>query len=816
MSFQTVPANDRISGPYAANAGQDQFNFDFPAYQSSEIAVQIISNGTRSFLVLGLDYNLTLNTNGNGGIVTLLLASAVGDVITIFGTTSTGRETAFDPRGDFTATEVNRQLNRLHMLAQEAARDLQSTLRFSPGITASPLANNPTLEDRYIGISAAGDEVIFLAGNAIDGLTGQVTSIEELRGVTKQQLRSAVLVSDPLRGGLFIWRTGDFGALASADTIGLEYVTSATTPSSVGIWQRYFDGPILARWADLPPSPAQSAATDLIVRNLIQYCAQRRYPIDFTGMIITPYTAQSYAPTGAKWHYNWSNLTWVNLVGANNQALIKIDAPKPAAHLTTVTSDQVAGRYTFNVASPVALSSGQRILIITGSTIREAFNSLASHVSQWAIVKRVDGNVVTLWESLQFNLDMTAGPIVIYDASRPTEVTHDNVAFTGPVNLSGGGVHLGVHYCQVNKSCMHHEYASTTGVYYEWCGFNEAVSLTYHKITFGYPLAFYGCDQPKFDRVSGDFSRHVISFGEGEAIAIGAPVNGNRTVMGWDLSGGDISGYGLTNSVFDTHQGHRSGHIRSIMGRTNPDLSGYPGTIEGGQTTDAVTMESGGVWRFDHIDVSGCYAGFSVQYYSGPPGAMMTSYSIGHLKIDGTFDSVLGLSLENRDMLSVYERFAVSIQRYDFANCAPIKLDCDNETNGGGIDLHIGSMSGVQTVARNAIETSCSPQGTINIHIDYADIDCQSPNGSHMTVACYGGTFTAANPTVPGVRCYIGNGYIRRTGASPVGAVLTRAYDAVNIFGPGVQFIKKEATALAVQNSGIGQSLRVSTSVQGA
>lgn len=139
MAFQTVPVNDRISGPYVASLGQTSFGFDFPAFQPSEVIVTRERAGSTEQLDLNFDYSLVIDIEGAGGTVTLLSGALAGDRIAILGKTSTGRETFFDPRGEFLATEVNRQLNRLHMLAQEQARDLASSLRFPPDVAVNPL-----------------------------------------------------------------------------------------------------------------------------------------------------------------------------------------------------------------------------------------------------------------------------------------------------------------------------------------------------------------------------------------------------------------------------------------------------------------------------------------------------------------------------------------------------------------------------------------------------------------------------------------------------------------------------------------------------
>jgi hypothetical protein len=160
MAFQTVPVNDRISGPYVASLGQTSFGFDFPAYQTSEIVVTRERAGNEVQLALNFDYSLVVDINGAGGTVTLLNGALAGDRISILGQTSTGRETSFDPRGEFLATEVNRQLNRLHMLVQELLRDLSGVLRGRAGEVLTPLPPASQRASRALGFDVAGNPSI--------------------------------------------------------------------------------------------------------------------------------------------------------------------------------------------------------------------------------------------------------------------------------------------------------------------------------------------------------------------------------------------------------------------------------------------------------------------------------------------------------------------------------------------------------------------------------------------------------------------------------------------------------------------------------
>jgi hypothetical protein len=75
---------------------------------------------------------------------------------------------------------------------------------------------------------------------AEDFNSGVVTSIAELKALDTTKVTVATL-TEAGRSGIFIWRTGDYGAHITADTNNGVYVKADAIASSVGAWVRDFD-----------------------------------------------------------------------------------------------------------------------------------------------------------------------------------------------------------------------------------------------------------------------------------------------------------------------------------------------------------------------------------------------------------------------------------------------------------------------------------------------------------------------------------------------------------------------------------------------
>lgn len=121
MTITTIAANDRIAGPFTATDGQTVFSFDFPIYDDGDITVTRVRDDAEATLLLDTDYTVTGAGEATGGTIVLGTGAEEDDEITITGTMPTVRATAFETNGDLTAGDLNMELNRLVIMAQEVA-----------------------------------------------------------------------------------------------------------------------------------------------------------------------------------------------------------------------------------------------------------------------------------------------------------------------------------------------------------------------------------------------------------------------------------------------------------------------------------------------------------------------------------------------------------------------------------------------------------------------------------------------------------------------------------------------------------------------
>lgn len=69
---------------------------------------------------------------------------------------------------------------------------------------------------------------------------GQISNIDP-------GIQQALVLSEPGREGLFVWKTGDFSEQVASDTCQGVYVASQIAPTS-GVWMRAFEGPVSVKW----------------------------------------------------------------------------------------------------------------------------------------------------------------------------------------------------------------------------------------------------------------------------------------------------------------------------------------------------------------------------------------------------------------------------------------------------------------------------------------------------------------------------------------------------------------------------------------
>ena len=149
--------NTASRNQYTATASQTVFPYTFEIIQDNDITVDqggtILSEGTH-YTVSGVGVD-------TGGNITLITGATSGDIITIYRSMALERLTDYQQNGDFLATEVNDDLDRLWMAQQQLDTNLGSAIR--PSITDSvlnstntELANVTTRANKALGFTATG------------------------------------------------------------------------------------------------------------------------------------------------------------------------------------------------------------------------------------------------------------------------------------------------------------------------------------------------------------------------------------------------------------------------------------------------------------------------------------------------------------------------------------------------------------------------------------------------------------------------------------------------------------------------------------
>lgn len=115
---------------YTAAGGEPSFDYDFPIFDKDDLkALQITDTGVVSTLVEGTDFTLSGVGNADGGTMTFDLgvypSGATADYrYTLYRDRAISRGTDFLTGGDFKASTVNKELDKIIMMLQQNERDI--------------------------------------------------------------------------------------------------------------------------------------------------------------------------------------------------------------------------------------------------------------------------------------------------------------------------------------------------------------------------------------------------------------------------------------------------------------------------------------------------------------------------------------------------------------------------------------------------------------------------------------------------------------------------------------------------------------------
>lgn len=119
-----LPGDARVK-QYTASGGQTVFIYDFLVYAPVEILVQQDS----TTLILTTDYTVQDAGEDAGGTITLVVGATDGDIITLTGNSMIERDTEFTEGGDFLASAINGEYDKLDNITSEILTDQGQNFR---------------------------------------------------------------------------------------------------------------------------------------------------------------------------------------------------------------------------------------------------------------------------------------------------------------------------------------------------------------------------------------------------------------------------------------------------------------------------------------------------------------------------------------------------------------------------------------------------------------------------------------------------------------------------------------------------------------
>jgi len=213
----------------ATESVNTEFTYSFPIFEDLDLKVYI----GKVEKTLTTDYTVSGAGTDNGGTVTLTTAAATGDIITIYRDMPVARTSDYQNNGDFLASTINDDLDKLVMMVQQVEEMHESrTIMLAPMAEGSLTHIEGSKADRankYIAFTANGD-VSYTAGTTSDIVPGQ-TGIDLVAANTPQDGRDALDVYSKAQTpmyGYVPWTLGNnFGVIPVTNSSGETKVGSS-------------------------------------------------------------------------------------------------------------------------------------------------------------------------------------------------------------------------------------------------------------------------------------------------------------------------------------------------------------------------------------------------------------------------------------------------------------------------------------------------------------------------------------------------------------------------------------------------------------
>ncbi len=118
---------------FTATGGEGSITYDFPIFASSELLVELqsVAGAAKTTLVEVTDYTVNNVGEEDGGTITLVVAATLNEVYTLTGALPESRTTDFQQAGQFRASTVNREFDRMAIMIQQLRRDMDRAARMA-------------------------------------------------------------------------------------------------------------------------------------------------------------------------------------------------------------------------------------------------------------------------------------------------------------------------------------------------------------------------------------------------------------------------------------------------------------------------------------------------------------------------------------------------------------------------------------------------------------------------------------------------------------------------------------------------------------
>jgi len=254
----TISTETRKAGPYSCNGSQTVFSFAFRVFASSEVVVTLAdANGVETVLVLNTHYTVSLNADQDanpGGSVTTIGASspyASGNTITLTSDVADTQGVDLPSGGPWSATVVERALDRLTVLVQQVRLLVTGALRqpVSDAVAIGALPTKTARLGKFLAFDGTNGDPI-----AADSVTGvPVTAFMQtvLDDTTAAAARTTLGLNDGMSTGSIIDAKGDI-IVGTADNtparkaVGTngQIIVAASGQSDGLIWTDYSREPL--------------------------------------------------------------------------------------------------------------------------------------------------------------------------------------------------------------------------------------------------------------------------------------------------------------------------------------------------------------------------------------------------------------------------------------------------------------------------------------------------------------------------------------------------------------------------------------------